>query len=248
MPKYLLKKDSPDLRDYIFYSSKYKLIEHLPAKIDLRSNCSPVVDQGELGSCTANAIASGLREYWELKSTQSLITLSRLFLYYKERELEGQVNEDSGAEIRDGMKVLSQIGVCPETDWPYDIATFKNAPTDKQTTDAAIYKVNEYHRIILFSQIKAALAEELPVVIGIKVYDSFESDEVAQTGLVPMPNPGKEQYLGGHAVLIVGYDDSSKVFIVRNSWGTSWGDKGYCYLPYQYYTQGYISDCWTSKG
>ncbi|WP_122628272.1 C1 family peptidase [Lucifera butyrica] len=247
MHKYLLKKDTLDLRDHIFYSAKYKLVEHLPTKVDLRASCSPIVDQGELGSCTANAIASGLREYLELKAGQSLTTLSRLFLYYEERLLEGTVNEDSGAEIRDGMKVLNQIGVCPEADWPYDISTFTNPPNNKDVADAAAFKVSEYHRIASLTQLKAALAEGLPVVIGIEVYASFESDEVAKTGIVPIPDKSKEQYLGGHAVLVVGYDDSRNMLIVRNSWGDSWGDKGYCYLPYDYFNQ-YSSDCWTSQG
>ncbi|MBU2703421.1 C1A family cysteine protease [Sporomusaceae bacterium BoRhaA] len=243
--KYLLKKDTPDLRDRIYYSAYYKKTEQIPAKIDLRDKCSPIVDQGELGSCTANAIASGLREYL-LKNKAAWIALSRLFLYWEERKLEGTVNEDSGAEIRDGMKVLKKIGVCPEADWPYDISTFTNTPTDKMVTDGAVYEVAEYHRIPSFDQLKVALAEGLPIVIGIEVYESFESDIVSKTGIVPLPNKNTEKYLGGHAVLVVGYDDNKKQLIVRNSWGTDWGDKGYFYLPYDYYTKGYVSDCWTS--
>ena len=187
MRKYLLKKDTPDLRDHVFYSGVYKSVAHLPNKVDLRDQCSTVVDQGELGSCTANAIASGLREYLFNKNKQPWIELSRLFLYWEERNLEGTVNEDSGAEIRDGMKVLQKIGVCPETDWPYDISTFTNPPIDKMVTDVAIYKVSEYHRIKTLDQLKAALAEGLPVVIGIDIYESFECDEVAETRIVPMP-------------------------------------------------------------
>ncbi|VBB09718.1 cysteine peptidase histidine active site [Lucifera butyrica] len=248
MRKYLLKKDSLDLRDYIFCSAQYQLAEHLPAQVDLRAECSPIVDQGKLGSCTANAIASGLREYLELKARQSLTTLSRLFLYYEERSLEGTISEDSGAEIRDGMKVLKQIGVCPEADWPYDISTFTNPPTDKDIADAARYKIGEYHRITSLAHLKAALAEGLPVVIGIDVYESFESEEVARTGIVPIPDTDKEQFLGGHAVLVVGYDNKRDMLIVRNSWGSSWGDKGYFYLPYGFYNKGLVSDCWTSRG
>ncbi|MBP2642161.1 MAG: xylellain [Firmicutes bacterium] len=247
MRKYLLKKDTPDLRDHIFCSASYKAEAHLPAKVDLRKKCSPVVNQGELGSCTANAIASGLREYLLINKETKWIQLSRLFLYWQERYLEGTVNEDSGAEIRDGMKVLNQIGVCPEADWPYDITTFTNPPTDKMNVDAMPYKVKEYHRIISLASLKAALAEGLPVVIGIDVYESFESDEVANTGIVPMPDTKSEQLLGGHAVLVVGYDDSKSQLIVRNSWGYVWGDAGYCYLPFAYYEK-FASDCWTSRG
>lgn len=247
MHKYLLKKDRPDLRDLIFSPKKFKLSEHLPASVDLRNGCSPVVDQGNLGSCTANAIASGLREYLEIKSKQNLVSLSRLFLYWEERSMEGTVNQDSGAEIRDGMKALNQIGVCPEEDWPYDISTFENTPTDKMKTNAVPYKISQYQRIASLTTLKAALAEDFPVVIGINVYESFESDEVAKTGIIPMPNTSTEQLLGGHAVLIVGYNDAKSWLIVRNSWGDSWGDKGYCYLPYDYFSK-YSSDCWTSDG
>jgi len=245
--KYRLKKDSQDLRDHIFCSASYKAEAHLPAKVDLRKKCSPVVNQGELGSCTANAIASGLREYLLINKETKWVALSRLFLYWEERSLEGTVNEDSGAEIRDGMKVLNQIGVCPEADWPYDISTFTNTPTEQMVADAAPYKVIEYHRITSLASLKAALAEGLPVVIGIDVYESFESDDVDNTGIVPMPNTDTEQLLGGHAVLVVGYDDDKSQLIVRNSWGYTWGDAGYFYLPYMYYEK-FSSDCWTSRG
>jgi len=246
--KYLLKKDTPDLRDHIFYSSCYKSQEHLPVKVDLRSYCSPVVDQETLGSCTANAIVSGLRECFLNKNKQSWVALSRLFLYWEERYLEGTVNEDSGAEIRDGMKVLNEIGVCPEVDWPYDVSTFTNPPTDQNMKEAADYKIGEYHRVTSLEQLKAALAQGSPVVIGIQVYESFESDAVAKSGIVPMPNVNREKAFGGHAVLVVGYNDTKSQFIVRNSWGQSWGERGYCYLPYSYYTQGFVLDCWTSNG
>jgi len=248
MHKYLLKKDTPDLRDRMFYSAVYKVNEDLPAKADLREVCSPVVDQGQLGSCTANAIASGLREYLLNKNNQEWVALSRLFLYWEERYLEGTVEEDSGAEIRDGMKVLKTIGVCPEVDWPYDISTFTNPPDEQDVINAAEYKINEYHRINSLAQLKAAVAEGLPVVIGIEVYESFEADSVSLTGLVPVPDPTREALLGGHAVLVVGYDDSKEQLIVRNSWGKSWGDEGYCYIPYDFYNEGYMMDLWTSAG
>jgi len=246
MHKYLLKKDTPDLRDHIFCSTSFKVEAHLPTQVDLRKKCSSIVDQGQLGSCTANAIVSGLREYL-LEQKAAWVALSRLFLYWQERNMEDTVSEDSGAEIRDGMKVLNQIGVCPEVDWPYDISTFTNPPTDKMVADTAPYKVAEYHRITSLAQLKAALAEGLPVVIGIEVYESFESDDVASSGVVPMPDTTKEQDLGGHAVLVVGYDDDKSQLIVRNSWGITWGDLGYFYLPYDYYNK-YSSDCWTSRG
>jgi C1A family cysteine protease len=244
--RYLLKKDPRDLRDKVF-RSEHKDASTLPASVDLRSKMSPIVDQGQLGSCTANAIASGLREYLLLAGGQPLTRLSRLFLYWQERKLEGTVNDDSGAYIRDGMKVLQQIGVSPETDYPYDINKFTDTPSVQAEKDAGAYKIAEYHRVIDFVSMQAALAAGQPVAIGIDVYASFESDTVAKTGKVPMPKRG-EKLLGGHAVLAVGYKKIGRTMyaIVRNSWGDTWGDKGYFYLPQKFFDK-YVSDMWTGK-
>lgn len=244
MRQYNLKADVQDVRDVIFDS--LNIFRQLPKSADLRSGMSPVVDQGELGSCTANAIASGLREYLELKSGKPLVRLSRLFLYWHEREIEGTVDVDSGASLRDGMKVLSTIGVSPESDYPYVVSNFTDKPTSQAEADAAAYKISAYHRVISLNQLKASIADGYPVVMGIEVYESFESQEVAVTGVIPLPDPSKEQLLGGHAVLAVGYDDTQSQVIVRNSWGASWGDKGYCYMPYAYFNN-YVSDMWTGR-
>ena len=246
---YNLKPDTEDLRDKIFISTQFKTKTVLPIVVDLRSGCSAIVDQGELGSCTANAIASGLREYWDNRAGK-LTLLSRLWLYWAERNIEGRVDEDSGAYIRDGMKILQKMGCAPEIDWPYDITKFRHRPPIKSTNDAVQYKITEYHRVTDLTALKSALAEGFPVVIGIQVYESFESDQVEQIGIVPLPKRG-EQFLGGHAVLAVGYKDDVKnkgqgVVICRNSWGDSWGDKGYFYLPYSYFVS-YVTDMWTGK-
>jgi len=245
--KYLLKKDPQDLRDKV-YPTEHKDTSTLPTAVDLRPKFSPIVDQGQLGSCTANAIASGLREYLELQAGRSLIRLSRLFLYWHEREMEGTVNEDSGAFIRDGMKVLQTIGCAPEADYPYDIAKFMQSPSIQAEADAGSYKISEYHRILNFEAMQSALAAGNPVVLGISVYSSFESEAVARTGKVPLPKQG-EQLLGGHAVLAVGYKKIGCTLyaIVRNSWGTGWGDQGYFYLPKKFFDKGYVSDMWTGR-
>lgn len=244
---YKLKPDQYDARDHIYKPILNSHFYKLSNKVDLRSQCSLVVDQGELGSCTANAIASGLREYLLIQAKQPWIALSRLFLYYEERLLEGTVNEDSGAKIRDGLKVLRNIGVCPETEKPYDISSFTVPPTEQNISEASQYKITSYHRVVDLTMLKSALSEGLPVVIGFKVYSSFESEEVSQSGIVPNPDIQTEDLLGSHAVLVVGYDDANQWAIVRNSWGINWGDKGYFYLPYQYWTQNLISDMWTGK-
>jgi len=242
---YLLKKDKVDSRDYIFKGAAVP--STLPQQVDMRSQMSPIVDQGQLGSCTANAIASGLREYLELKDNDTYVALSRLYLYWHERDLEGTVDSDSGAEIRDGMKVLNTLGVCPEVDFPYDISTYQNTPSAQSEADAGQYKIAEYSRVTDITALKTSLSLSSPVVIGFNVYSSFESDDVAQTGIVPLPQDG-EQLLGGHAVLAVGYDDSTSYVICRNSWGADWGDKGCFYLPYSFWsTDGLITDMWTGN-
>lgn len=241
---YSLKKDKADSRDYIFKATA--VASTLPQKVDIRSQMSPIVDQGNLGSCTANAIASGLREYLELKAQDTYVALSRLYLYWHERYLEGTVSTDSGAEIRDGMKVLNSLGVCPEVDFPYVISTYKNTPSTKAEADAAQYKIAEYSRVSNITALKTSLAASYPVVIGFYVYSSFESDAVTETGIVPLPKTG-EELLGGHAVLAVGYDDSTSYVICRNSWGADWGDKGYFYLPYTFWSKNLVMDMWTGK-
>ena len=243
MRNYKVKKDTEDVRDLIF--TKVHLAR--PKKIDLRKLMSPIVDQGQLGSCTANAIVSGLREYLSLQKAD-VTRLSRLFLYWQERNLEGTVNEDSGAMIRDGMKVLNQMGVCPELDFPYDITKFTQTPSPISEEDAAQYKIAAYERVLDLEALKVSLAHGLPVVMGFIVYESFESPEVATTGMVPMPDKRLEKQLGGHAVCAVGYDDAKQWVIVRNSWGTKWGKKGYCYFPYAMFADKHlISDMWTSQ-
>lgn len=250
MRKYLTKKDKHDPRDHHY--GMYKAIAHaseLPTSVDLRDKAAtiPFFDQGQLGSCTANAICF-LKEYNDhIGNTQEegeFFYLSRLFLYWHERSYEGTTTQDSGAFIRDGFKTLSKIGVCGESFFPYDISTFTNTPSTDAEENAKLHTISQYYRLIGPTMIKQSLANDgLPVVIGIDVYESFESAEVARTGIVPMPDTSKEQLLGGHAVCVVGYREDG-YFIVRNSWGEGWGDKGYFYLPEEFFDH-YVSDCWT---
>lgn len=238
--KYTLKFDTPDERDFELTLETPSV--HAP-KVDLRPYMPPVYDQGPLGSCTSNALC-GLRQYFAMKHGDST-ELSRLYLYWHERELEGTIYEDSGAMLRDGMKVLKKLGVCPEKDFPYDISRFTERPSTQAEMDAGKYKIKSYHKVRNLTEVKTCLQHGLPVAIGIIVYESFESPEVAKTGVVPMPQY-PEQQLGGHALLVVGYSDEDEHLIVRNSWGENWGDKGYCYLPYDYYRKGLIIDMWTA--
>jgi C1A family cysteine protease len=171
---------------------------------------------------------------------------SRLFIYFNERVMERTVDTDSGAMIRDGMKSVSKVGVCPETLWPYDIAKFRDKPSDKCYTEAEKNQAIVYRRALQnLHQLQGSLASGTPVVFGFSVYETFEGSEVARTGVMPMPKR-REQLLGGHAVLAVGYDDRSERFIVRNSWGPKWGQRGYFTMPYAYMTNPQLAqDFWT---
>jgi C1A family cysteine protease len=230
------------------YAAPVAMMATLPPKVDLRPHCPPPYDQGQLGSCTGNAIAGAVQFEREKQHLTPDFVPSRLFIYYGERVIEGTVGTDSGAQIRDGIKVVAQQGVPPETDWPYDITKFAQKPPPKAFTDALKDKAVSYSRLTQsLSQMKGCLASGYPFVFGFTVYDSFESQQVAQSGVVPMPAAG-ESVLGGHAVMAVGYDDSQQRFIVRNSWGANWGMKGYFTMPYAYLTeQNLSSDFWTVR-
>jgi C1A family cysteine protease len=246
-------EDSIDLRDKNYYDHAYKVerMQTLPPSVDLRSLCPPVYDQGQLGSCTANAIA-GLHEFMQMKQNQKQpFTPSRLMIYYDERVMEGTVSQDAGAEIRDGIKSVAKQGVCPELEWPYsdDGIQFKKQPLKKCYTDALKHQALSYQRVIGLTQMKTCLANGFPFTFGFLVYESFESQEVADTGVMPLPKHG-EQMLGGHAIMAVGYDDASQRLLIRNSWGTEWAGPmaGYFTMPYSYAVNSkYCSDFWTIR-
>jgi C1A family cysteine protease len=237
--------DVPDQRDYLL-SSIMRIPAKLPAKIDLRPLCSQVEDQGQLGSCTANALAGAL-EFLERKDKVAFEDVSRLFIYYNERAIEHTIASDSGAMIRDGIKTLAKQGVCAEKKWPYVILKFKVKPSPVCYKDGLNHQITSYHRILTLDEMRSCLAEGFPFVFGFTVYESFESQAVASTGVVNMPGP-HEKSLGGHAVLGVGYDDSKQRFFVRNSWGDKWGMKGYFTMPYKYVADRNLSDdFWTIR-
>jgi C1A family cysteine protease len=215
--------------------------------VDLRSACPPVYNQGQLGSCTANGIAGAI-EFDQQKQGNKAFLPSRLFIYYNERVIEGTVDQDSGAQVRDGIKSVATLGAPPETIWPYDIAKFEDKPPAVAYTDAKLDLVSIYSRVSQnLLQMQGCLAEGYPFVFGFTVYESFESPTVAETGIVPMPQSG-ETVAGGHCVVAVGYDDATRTFIIRNSWGVSWGMKGYCTMPYEYLiSPSLASDFWTLR-
>jgi len=234
--------DRHDDRDHK-YSAPIAHLQALPPLVDLRGQDSPIEDQGELGSCTS--FASGAAFRFDLrKQGLSDFVISHLFEYYNSRA-KSQKHEDSGATIRDAIKALNTYGACPESEWPYNIEAFASKPPARCYTDAKKDRALTYLRVSQnLAQMKACLASGFPFVIGISVYESFESDEVVKTGIVPMPSQD-EEFLGGHALLVVGYQDSTQRFTVRNSWGSGFADKGYVYLPYQYLEdRNLASDFW----
>ena len=236
--------DVPDARDVPFRAI-FRVPGKVPASADLRAGCSPIEDQGELGSCTAQALAGAL-EYLELKSLRGVLPpgyrdLSRLFIYFNERAAMGTVKSDSGAMIRVGIKTLAKLGACREMLWPYDIGKFARKPTERCYDEAKGHLITAYQRLSGLQEMKACLAQGMPFVFGFSVYEHVMTSAVARTGVIRMPKPG-ERLEGGHAVMAVGYDDASETLLFRNSWGGSWGKKGYGQLPYGYLTDRNLSD------
>jgi C1A family cysteine protease len=234
------RPDTPDARDRRFSHESVlrRLRQRLPAKVDLRTlNLhTPVFDQGDLGSCTANAIGKAY-EFAQRKQGLTDYAPSRLFIYYGEREIEGAINYDSGAEIRDGLKVVNKLGAPHEALWPYTIRRFTVKPTPDVYADGEQHQALGYAAVqVSTTAVKAALAAGFPIVIGFTVYSSFY--DIGADGFMPIPKP-KESVEGGHAVLCVGYqrmkapwDRYAKDYgIYLNSWGAGFGDAGCFYAP-----------------
>src|SRR6476469_4594049 len=248
--------DTPDHRDVMFKLEKP--LKEIPPKKDLTVDDGgpdskyPIQDQGELGSCTGNGIAAIcavcdiINDLKAGRTADKPFYPSRLFIYYNERVMENTINSDSGAMIRDGIKSVNKLGVCKESDHPYDIQKFTQRPNSQAYSNAKYHQALKYQRIPTgdLNTMKNCIVSGYPFTFGFTVYESFESKEVANTGIVPMPKPN-ERMLGGHCVVCVGYDDTKQLFKCRNSWGTDWGDKGYFYLPYEFMKNNqYVMDMW----
>ena len=212
----------------------------LPTLVNLAAKFPPCYDQGDLGSCTANALV-GVFQF-----DDRTFYGSRLFLYYNERKRDNNLKDDAGSTVSCGIVSLTMDGIAPEADWPYVTKKFNVCPPSTAYKDALKHKaIVSSHIAQDLQSLKTCLANGLPIAIGIMVYKSFESQQVTRNGIVPMPAPS-EECLGGHAVVVVGYNDVTGRWILRNSWGTSWGDHGYFYLPYAYLlTSAHLaSDFW----
>lgn len=256
--KYSLHKDEPDERDYLFCD----LIEsqNLPLSVDLRDKVIRVYNQLQENSCTANSGCACREMLLQDKSKY----LSRQFLYSMERIEEGDINlsEDQGCQMRTIVKVLNTIGICEENYLPYSEETIHTIPSDEAKKNAEQYKINSYHRVNTLEEVKQSLYNQLPVLVGMRVFSEMESDEMAKTGQLKLPMQDSE-YLGNHAVLCVGYiDNTINVGLIRNiigkiinkptskgnliflnSWGSDWGKSGFFFMPYEYFDK-YTIDKW----
>jgi C1A family cysteine protease len=259
--------DYPDLRDFtpetdqirgVFEKAKSRVVrppKALPANVDLRAWCPPVENQGSIGSCTAQA-GVGLVEYYERRAFGKHLDASRLFLYKTTRNLLHWTG-DTGAFLRTTMKAMVLFGVPPEEYWPYHPGDFDDEPTAFCYAFAQSYQTIQYYRFDppgvsaseLLNRIKTYLSSGYASMFGFTVYDSI-SEAADNEGKIPFPKPG-DRVIGGHAVDAVGYDDQMKIgditgaFLIRNSWGTGWGDDGYGWLPYAYVEEGLAIDWWT---
>jgi C1A family cysteine protease len=209
---------------------------HLPGSVDLTPECPPVYDQGQLSSCTGNALA-GLFQFLLIKLGRPSFVPSRLMIYWGERAIEGTKDQDAGANGDDGITFLQTKGVCPESTWPYDPTRFAEMPPTNAWAEATRHKIADPVTIdnTNIDEIRSCLAGGYPIAFGFTVYPELESQQTATTGVLAMPTFG-DQPLGGHEVLLVGYDDATGYFKVRNSWGPGWGLNGYFLMPYPYAT------------
>jgi C1A family cysteine protease len=263
--------DYPDFRDYTEKTEEVKSVigvnrllkkKTLPKSVDLRQWCSPVEDQGLLGSCTAHA-GAGIIEYYERKSFGNHIDASRLFLYKVTRNLM-KLKGDTGAYLRTTIGAMVLFGVPPEDYWPYtdDEKKFDKEPPAFCYAFAQNYQTIKYYRHdppetaanTILNRVKTYLVSGHPAMFGFTVYNSIEQAD--KTGKIPFPSP-KEKIEGGHAVAAVGYDDKMKIknkyageettgaLLIRNSWGKEWGEEGYGWLPYEYALKGLAEDFWS---
>ena len=247
--KYGWTPDLPDQRDFL-YSARFKTTAAVPTHIDLRPHDSPIEDQGNLGACVEHALSGDVQMLQHIDKVP-YAAISRLFIYYNTRVVIGTVDSDSGSGVRDAIKTMvkQKQGASTENLWTYNDngVKFKIKPPAKAYASGLQHVITSYMSLVTLADMLTCLASGYPFVFGFSVYDSFETDAVAASGIVPLPG-ATETLLGGHAVCCVGYDQTDQRFLCRNSWGTGWGIKGYFTIPYTYLTNPNLaSDFWTIR-
>jgi C1A family cysteine protease len=222
-------RDVHDVRDRMYRAAPRS--EAVPLYVDQREWGGPIKDQGGEGSCTAHAFSSA-REWMARKYEKTSPILSPQCLYVEELLADGSFPKDEGAMPRTGCQALTTLGCCETALYPY-VAGQITKPTPAQIANALKYKTGAYHRIGSLSDFLRCLADATPwpVAVGFTVYESFMSQQVAETGIMPIPQPG-EQRQGGHEVLCLGYDQAKQVALIQNSWGDDWGERGYFWMPF----------------
>ena len=256
--RYTLARDVPDARDYVYSLERHQLGDPLSQRVDLRAGCPRVLDQGSIGTCTAHAVAAAF-SYEEHRQKIRVISPSRLFIYYNERVLTHQRSLHCVVRLRDAIRAVAKIGACPESLWTYsqDPEKLTKKPPPEAFEAAARHQIVGYQRIpmgsltptVFLQYLKRCLADRSPFLFGFTVYESFESDPSLRSGVMPYPDTRREKKKGGHAVMAVGYDDRRKAVMVRNSWGTNWGIRGYFWMPYKVIVNPHLAhDFWTVRG
>jgi len=221
-----------------------KQLAALPTTNARFSTLSPIWNQGQAGSCTAHGILRGYH-FAAKKAGADVPMLSRLMLYFDERSIEGTTAQDAGAAISDGLATISKQGVCPESEWPYDLNHLYDAPPSQCYADAVKHEALDHAQVqVDLNQVKGVLAAGYPVIVGFTCYESLESATTAASGIVPLPG-NFERQIGGHCVCLNGFwDDNQGLIGFDNSWGTSWGKSGSGFFPYQWFNQNLMSDFW----
>lgn len=238
------RRQPVDNRDKITRRGVLFTPSELPVKFQLDKEI-PIYDQGDLGSCTANSGCACYRyEYAQLKNTFDTFDPSRLYLYYNTRKIEGSTEEDAGAYIRDVFKALNKDGLCEESLFPYYTDRFATEPSPNCYINGKKYQTVRYAAVPQdLNSLKSAVFSGAAISFGFDVYKSFMYG--SWTEICPIPNPSKEQLLGGHAVTIIGWDDNKKAFLIQNSWGSDWKNKGKFYMPYEMVTDNkFCDDFW----
>lgn len=248
MYKYKLKRQKNDIRDLKFHKEYKQIINlNLPDKINLYNLIPlPILNQENLGSCTANVISNYILYYfkqYKMKEYQP----SRLYIYYFSRLLEGTINEDSGCDIRNVLKAVSKYGACNEKIYPYIIKNFKEIPPYYCFLDGKL-RIKKIRYLSIeqnLNIIKNCLYRRYPIILGVNIYESFENQDTLKSGNILMPNINIEQNLGFHCILLIGYNDIENNFIFINSWGDGVGNNGLFNIPYEYILSNQLSnDLW----